>query len=145
MDRRCGQNVMHQIAMDALRSCAYRENMLSLPVRTISLIAAYAIALHALILALTQPTSLAAPASTTVYVVCTGSASSDRPVEQDHTPCNLDCTMTGCGTGGSIPPSANVIAVIGPPKGLLVLQSPAEITGRIAHKTPQAPRAPPRA
>ena len=119
--------------------------MPSLAVRTISLIAAYALALQALILALTPSPVLAGPASMTFSVVCTSAGNADQPAGQDHAPCNFDCAMAGCGTAGWVPPSLDVIGIVTPAQLPLQLQRPIQINLRISYKSPQAPRAPPHA
>jgi len=119
--------------------------MPSLAVRTISLIAAYALALHALILALTPPPVLAGPASMTSSVICTGTGNADQPAGHDQVPCNPDCAMAGCGTGGWVPPSVDVIGIVTPAQLPLSLQLPNQTIRCCSYKSPQAPRAPPHA
>ena len=94
-DARFGQIVALQFAMDAFRQCAYRENMVRFAVRTISLIAAYALALHALLFAMIPPAVFAAAASMTPAVICTSGGNLDQPAGQDRAPCAPDCTMPG--------------------------------------------------
>ena len=115
--------------------------MASLVVRTISLIAAYALALHVLILAMTPPVTLAGVA--TPGVICASATNLDQPAGQDRVPCAPDCTMAGCGAGGWVPPSVDVIAKVTPTELPLSLQLSAQTVGRISHQSPQAPRAPP--
>jgi hypothetical protein len=132
-----------QYAVDAFWQCAYRENMARLAVRTISLIAAYALALHALVLTLTPPAALAGTAATTSVVICSGDGSSDQPAGKDQTPCAPDCAMACCGTGGWVPPSVDVVAKVTPTQLPRSLQFTHQPIIRVSYRSPQAPRAPP--
>jgi hypothetical protein len=94
----------------------------SLRFRTIALIAAYAVALQALLAAFVP----AAPVATagTIAVLCPGDGA-DRPIlPTGHDPsCAPTCNMPGCGMAGCVPARSGIVvavarAMLGPAPGL---------------------------
>ena len=97
--------------------------------RIFALLAAYALALQALLL--------------NIAVICASAPGADQPSGQDHQPCAPDCLMAACGHGGLAPPDTARAAIIAPTELQILAFTPFEIRGRTIAKTPQIPRAPP--
>lgn len=127
--------------MDGLRKRAYRGNMASLPVRVFALIAAYAIALHALLSTMTLASIV--DNVPPLAVICANAGALDQRGGNDQAPCAPDCMMPGCGTGTWTPPVAGFIATVTPSEVPVSLPMPAQTLGRDSFKRPQVPRAPP--
>jgi len=109
--------------------------------RTVALIAAYAVALQALLSAFVpfDPSILAAP----VAVLCShDEAGGARHPAQHDLPCAAVCAALGHGIAGPAPP--DVVVAYAEPLALVTL-APARnwVAPRIAIDGPQAPRGPP--
>ena len=131
--------------MDVNRSRVYCSAMMtrSYPFRIFALMAAYALALQALLLNMTPPAAFAGNASIGLAIICTSSPGTDQPAGPGHPPCAPDCLMAACGPSG-LALSGTAVAVNFAPAEFQVLTfAPIEIRGRAFAKTPQIPRAPP--
>jgi hypothetical protein len=115
----------------------------SFPFRIFALVAAYALALQALLLNMTPPAAFAGSAPLSLTVICTSATGADQPAGQDHPPCAPDCLMAACGYSGLAPPDTAVVANIALAEFRILGFAPIEIRGRAFAKTPQIPRAPP--
>src|SRR5262245_25865601 len=115
--------------------------MARLAVRTLSLIAAYALVLHALLFALIPAKGFAGTVVTTVTCLAVGGL--DQPAGPDATPCAPGCMMHGCSGAGWTPPLVAVIAMVTSKTVSILLQWPQPTLGPLSYKSPQAPRAPP--
>jgi hypothetical protein len=115
---------------------------MSKPVRSrriFALIAAYVVALQALVLPLSVATAAPFPDS-----LCAASADGSQPVGRHETgcPCAASCGMQCCGLALIGPPQVVVAVALTP--GLMLTPAPAlEPVVRPAGKGPQIPRAPP--
>jgi hypothetical protein len=107
--------------------------------RTVALIAAYAIALQALLSGLVAPVPVTAPFA----VLCThdSSAGAGQPV-QHELPCAAICAALGHGIAGPLPPA---IAVTMAAPTIIALAAPVIdwIAPRPVGRTPHIPRGPP--
>jgi hypothetical protein len=109
--------------------------------RTIALIAAYALALQALLSAAALSPH-AANATLTLSSICIGDASGGLPADGNPASCKLHCLLVGSATG-ALPPSAGVAAASAPPATRLTGFEAYSLPGRDKTHTPQIPRAPP--
>ena len=117
----------------------------SFSIRVFALLAAYALALQLLLLSMTPQATLAGNALAALGVVCTAEQGADLPAGQDHPPCAPDCLMASCGHGSTGPSSATTASHIASAEIRISLFAPIETLGRAITRTPQIPRAPPRA
>lgn len=129
--------------MDAYKGRAYRSIMNSgrFRRRTIALVAAYAVALQALLLAFTPmaPAVLAGPSA----VLCSGDATggSGQPAKHDL-PCAALCAAMGHGVAGPLP--LGFAVAFGQPRAFMAAIPVEEWTlPRIGRTDPHAPRGPP--
>jgi len=107
--------------------------------RIVALVAAYVVALQALLLPLSVAT--AAPFSDSL---CTASTAGSQPAGRHQTgcPCAAGCGMQCCGLALIGPPQ--VVIAVALTQGLMLTPAPAlEPVVRPAGKGPQIPRAPP--
>ena len=114
----------------------------SLPFRIFALVAAYALALQALLLNMTPAAAFAGSAASLV-IICKAAPQADQPAGQDYPPCAHDCLMAACGHGGLAPADSTVAEIIAPVEFRVLVFVSDEIRGRAIAKTPQIPRAPP--
>jgi hypothetical protein len=119
--------------------------MNSLTARVFSLVAAYALALQALLGAITLPTQLPTQlANAPALAVICSTPGSDQPADHDQAPCTLHCLLTaGGGASGCAPPGSGVIASFAPAEIRISLPQAPRTPGRATTKSPQLPRAPP--
>jgi hypothetical protein len=109
--------------------------------RAVALIAAYAVALQALLSSFMP----AAPAIPDIAFagLCLrgGSDGSGQPARHDL-PCAAICAALGHGVAGPLPP--DIVVAVAAPKAIVAL-TPVDgwVTPRLAVRGPQAPRAPP--
>jgi hypothetical protein len=128
--------------------------MNSLPARVVSLVAAYALALQALLSAMTPATPLLtalltaqlanapALAVASLAVICSTSGS-DQPADHDQAPCTLHCLLASGGGAGVAPPGAAIVAFVAPTAIRIAMPQAPHTLGRATAKRPQLPRAPP--
>lgn len=111
-----------------------------LPARVSSLLAAYALALQALLTAMVLPAQLAnAPA---LGVIC-GTPGSNQPVDHDQAPCTLHCLLAAGNGMGVAPAGPGIAAFVAPASNWTSLPQARQTLGRATAKSPQLPRAPP--
>jgi hypothetical protein len=119
--------------------------MNSLPARVSSLVAAYVLALHALLSAigLTTPLTTQLANAPALAVICSTSGT-DQPADHDQAPCTLHCLLTaGCGAGGGAPSGSGIVVSVAPAEIRISLPQGPRTPGRATTKSPQLPRAPP--
>jgi hypothetical protein len=124
--------------------------MNSLPARVVSLVAAYALALQALLSAMTPATPLLtaqlanapALAVASLAVICS-TPGSDQPADHDQAPCTLHCLLASGGGAGVAPPGAAIVAFVAPTAIRIAMPQAPHTLGRATAKRPQLPRAPP--
>ena len=117
-----------------------------LPIRICSLIAAYALVLHAVLASTAQAAHLPGHAPLANAVICTATSGADQPSDQDqgaHAPCVLHCLFAAGAMDGWTPAVSAIAGIFAPAEIRLSLLQPIETLGRATTKYPQIPRAPP--
>ena len=118
--------------------------------RICALTAAYALALHALAASMVfagQPLANSAFGSATCISESTGNnTAGGQGQDQNHgrSACVLHCLAFN-GPDAWTPPAASVLAKFTPAEFRVISLAPVELPGGVRFKTPQSPRAPPRA
>jgi len=114
----------------------------SISARAIALIAAYLVALQAL-LAAALAAQQEAGADALFAWVCSDARAADQSDGRHQTPCAPDCAMPGCAPAGAVPVR---LAVMDAPASMRALPAPVAIPlGQADVRRPHNPRAPPRA
>jgi len=109
--------------------------------RLFALIAAYALALHALMFSLTLPLHFAGHGSATLSLFCSSLPDTNRPGGQ---PASVpDCCIAGCPEIAWVPPHTAVIAIVVSAETPIPVAYAIAPVPRATVKTPQIPRAPP--
>jgi len=109
--------------------------------RLVALIAAYALALHALMFSLTLPLHFAGHGSATLSLFCSSLPDTNRPGGQ---PASVpDCCIAGCPEVAWVPPDTAVIAIVASAETPIPVAYAIAPVPRAIVKTPQIPRAPP--
>ena len=108
--------------------------------QAVALIAAYAMAVHALLSALgpIAPATSSGP----LAVLCSHDADGSGLPDQHDLPCAAICAATGHGIAGTAPPDLTV-AIIRPPVVIALVPQSEWAPPRLAFRGPQAPRGPP--
>jgi hypothetical protein len=129
--------------MDGRATAAYRSSMdsVALRFRAVSLIAAYAVALQALLSAFGPVASVAS--AEPFAILCSGlqAGSAGHPANPD-VPCAEICVALGHGNASPLPPDV-VVAIASPDVALGLAPAERWVTPLPASRGPQAPRGPP--
>jgi hypothetical protein len=105
----------------------------------IALVAAYAMALQALLMAV-APAFVAS--ADTLATLCPGDGSGGHPIQHEW-PCASACVASGQAISGVLPPDTTVAIAI--PLAVIALATPGQWIAPVAIKGPQVPRGPPQA
>ena len=109
--------------------------------RTVALIAAYAVAMQALLSAFVPVFSATSAAPFAVLCSHDGADGSGQPLQHDL-PCVAMCAALGHGVAGPLPP--DIVVAVARPQAVLSLAPDSDwVPPRVAIRGPQSPRAPP--
>ena len=109
--------------------------------RAVALIAAYAVAMQALLSSFLPVVPAIPDAALALLCLHDGPDGSGQPVRHDL-PCAAICAAAGCGVAGPLPP--DIVVAFAAPQVMVAL-TPVDgwVTPRLAIRGPQAARAPP--